>query len=283
MTLSADRKTLVSCIGRLSDGLETWIAELSEVDWDGSQGFVPIVRRSSIERQFKSLALMARLVKEEHGDTAVSLLRPSCEELLWLRYFEGLSDASANDLVNCLLESGIRKDLVAQAGEVDDDVMHQLGLADIHKHYEGRAEITKSEFRRVGEILGWPRRTIKAGGCISTWQLAKETGSEDLYRFLYHATSRYVHFSPVELCRRGWGEPGKLHISGTFYEPYWAVFCLQWGIRLFGYSLNAVLESFAAEGLSEPPHDLIQSVFSDACEISMIPLITPHELKWSAQ
>lgn len=116
-----------------------------------------------------------------------------------------------------------------------------------------------------------------ATGCLH----AKATDSEKLYRFLYHATSRYVHFSAVELARRGWGQPGRLELSSDPYEPVWALFSLSWGTRLFGWTLQASVDALCAEGVPEPPHEALQEAFDTITKVALIPLVTPDEMVWS--
>ena len=278
----SDREVLVDGVSKLVDVLGEWMESVCEFPWDGSERFLPVMRRASLARQMDSLRVMIDLVASNHGYAAVPLLRPSCEELLWLRYFKIIDQADANDLIDCLISSGLLKDLRAQDGEVDKTVMKEMGLSQALRQLDAKEEESKDALRKVGERLDWPRRITKGGGVLSTWELAKKSGSESLYRFLYHATSRYVHFSPVELGRRGWGKNGKLHISASTYEPHWAIFALQWGARLFGFSIEAVLEPLTQEGLPEPPHDLLHPIFEQICEVPMIPLITADELKWES-
>ena len=61
-----------------------WMLEVSVLNWDGTQGYLPIIRRSILRRQLDSLEAIVGLVESHHGDAAVPLLRPACEELLWI-------------------------------------------------------------------------------------------------------------------------------------------------------------------------------------------------------
>jgi hypothetical protein len=112
------------------------------------------------------------------------------------------------------------------------------------------------------------------------WFIAQKSGSQKLYRFLYHATSRYVHFSATELGRRGWGgSHGTLEISSATYEPAWAVFSLQWGIRLLGETLATTLDALLLEGVPEPDHAALLSASQQIAKVPLVPLVTLEELR----
>ena len=159
----------------------------------------------SYEFATHTLKVSVELVESEHGYAAVPLLRPACEELLWLRYLEKLTADDAKLLAGCLIRSGLLRDLNAQAGEVGEEEMMAIGLGPALKIFRSKASDVQQKLRELGKRLGWSDRVVSKGSVPNTWFIAKTTDSTDLYRFLYHATSRYVHFSPVELARRGWG------------------------------------------------------------------------------
>jgi len=161
--------------------------------------------------------------------------------------------------------------------------MTEMGLSDYSAQYHSRESSYREKFKRLGRSLNWPSRNIKEGSIPSVWFVAKSTESESLYRFLYHATSRYVHFSPVELARRGWGKDGRLQVDSNVYEPLWAVFTLSWGARLFGYSLESSLAALESEGVSEPPDDSLSRAFEQINSIGRVPLVTPDELRWDSK
>jgi len=271
-----DIEQLSAPTSQLINVLSPWMQHVRILDWDGTQGFAPILKRSAIIRQFDALKVILKLVSDECGYAAVPLLRAACEELLWLSYFHTLSTDDSKLLAELLVKRGLLEDLEAQAGEVGADVMQELGLlAQLQFHRTQESAIT-DKLKELGKRLSWPKnRTVP-----STWFIAKATNSEKLYSFLYHATSRYVHFSPVELGRRGWGRPGRLEIASEPYERIWALFSLSWGTRLFGLTLNAVLEDFVAQGVPEPDHKGLQTTFEAIADVPLIPIITPEELVW---
>ena len=159
----SDREVLVSGINELIDVLRDWLETVSNVDWDGSREYLPIIRRSSLIRQADSLEIMAELVASNRGYAAVSFLRPSCEELLWLRYLKGIDAAAGNELINCLIASDLLKDLEAQVGEIGDGKMAELELHGRLNEFRSKEDNTKTSLKSLGKKLRWPSKFTKNG------------------------------------------------------------------------------------------------------------------------
>ena len=274
------RAPLVESTRELLACLAPWLRQISIFDWDGAQGFLPVIRRSLLRRQFDSLEVAAGLAESNRGYAAVPLLRPACEELLWLRYFNTLEAGDARILVDCLIGSGLLDDLEAQVVQVGEGGIAEMGLLPVLAALRSKGPDIRQKLKELGRRLGWPRRVVRDGELPSTWFIAKTNGeSSKLYRFLYHATSRYVHFSAIELARRGWGKPGRLELSSRTYETIWAEFSLAWGTRLLGWTLQASLDALLAEGAPEPDHNALQVAFDRIAEVPLIPLVTLDELQ----
>jgi hypothetical protein len=180
-----------------------------------------------------------------------------------------------------MIGSGLLKDLEAQSGEVGNEMMIAMGLDRALAGLRSNEPALRQKLKELGGRLAWPCHVVSTGDVPSAWFVAQATDSAKLYRFLYHATSRYVHFSAVELARRGWGRPGRLEVSSDTYEPVWAAFSLSWGTRLFGWTLQASLDALGAEGVPEPPHEALQRAFDTITEVPLVPLVTPDEMVWS--
>jgi Family of unknown function (DUF5677) len=275
-----DREKLVTASKALIDGLSDWTDQISSFRWDVKQGYLEIVMRAILRRQFECLTVAVRLVEDKVGFAAVPLLRPACEELIWARYLNQLRLEDARELIDCLIGSGLSRDLEAQAGEVGDKAMAELGLAAVLDGFRARKPSLQLQLRDLGQRLAWPERTVKKAEIPSTSFVARASGSQDLYRFIYHATSRYVHFSPVELARRGWGNAERLQISSETYEPVWGLFSLSWGSRLLGMTIQASLEAAHQTALPEPDFAVLRSVFESIAEVPLIPLVTAEETIW---
>ena len=100
-TTGSDRVELVGSARALLGCLLPWIEEVSVRDWKEASGFAPVLRRSVLRRQFEALEVTVDLVESERGFAAVPLVRPACEEVLWLRYLEQLTVEDAKVLTEC--------------------------------------------------------------------------------------------------------------------------------------------------------------------------------------
>jgi hypothetical protein len=113
----------------------------------------------------------------------------------------------------------IGEDLAAQRDEIGtDDGMVALGFS--KRYLEAASRMTSStrrEFAQLASELGWPDNRPR----LNIRFLAEKTGRLDLYDFLYHATSRFVHFKVKELLRRAWGNNEQIIISSRHFAEHW--------------------------------------------------------------
>ncbi len=260
--------------------LRPWIESACSLDWKPSDGFGRIVVRAALRRQLESLDVVVDLAEGERGFAAVALLRPSCEELLWLRYLTSLSIDRFERLTMAMIGTGVLKGLKAQAGEVGEDLVGAIGVDKDLARYRATDGQRREELKSLARQLGWPKRSRKYGVEPSTWFVAVKTDSVDLYSFMYHATSRYVHFSPVELARQGWGDPGDLRIDPANHESHWGAFSLCWAPRLLAWSVNACVHHVADTQQLEPDWPRVQEALDNLTEIPLVPIITSDEVYW---
>ena len=153
-------------------------------------------------RQYECLESIVHLVQNDRGYAGVSLLRPACEELIWAKYLTHLDDGDANDLLLYLVRKEMFDTLKAQDDHIGRTRTKELGLLHQLDRATKAQPVTRSKLSSLGRKLGWDERTVDAGMPPSTHFVAKKTGMTSLYNFLFHASSRYVHFSSSELLRR---------------------------------------------------------------------------------
>ena len=70
------------------ESMQGCVATTSDLSWNPSEGFLTIIQRSILRRQFDSLEVISHLVSEGKGYAVGPLLRPACEELIWDQVFE---------------------------------------------------------------------------------------------------------------------------------------------------------------------------------------------------
>ena len=262
-------------VQQILDSMRTYVEESCDLSWTDKDGFLTIVRRSILRRQFDSLEVISHLVKEGKGFAAGPLLRPACEEFIWTKYLGSISSDAAEELVICIGVDEQLKSLREQDKFAGRSVTKSLGLLPYLERMESRKKHINKRLRVLGKRLKWPELkppSIK-------W-LARETKQLDTYNFIFHATSRFVHFSTTELFRRAWSNPStkSTSISSSHFQNYWGQFSLHWGLILFLYT-ERELDQFL-----DISADIDQTTIIEAAErISKIgkpPIITAEELYW---
>ena len=254
-----------------------FVDEMRVVPWVPEKGYFELIVRAAVIRQHEGFGAIADLVLMERGDAAVALLRPACEELIVLRYLMTIDRKDAEALLVLLAQRDIDKALAAQHEYSGADAMRELGLTRLYESRHAKRSYLKNDLRELTKKLGWPK-----GDRLNVWFMAKKTGEEKLYNFLYHATSRAVHFSVGELMRRCWGKPGEMVLSSNHFEPYWARFALSWGVRLYIDTLVLAddLHFYKEKELDKNVEERICYLAKKIGAAGTMPIITAEELAW---
>lgn len=258
-----------------------WIEAVSTVDWKPEQGFFSLIKRAIIRRQWEFLGSAAFLAQGSRGYAAVPFLRPACEEAIWLKYLLSLQESDAEELIRCLIHRELSANMAAQRDYAGANVFSELGLEPYLRGLDQKSESVKRSLQNLGKKLQWDTDMIRKGRLPSARFLAKETNLLPFYDFLYHGSSRFVHFSCVELGRRAWGTRGEVSVASEHYLGYWSSFALRWGMLVFVETFNLLQGS----GEFKSEEALIDTVtMTEVMErignFPQVPLITTEELLW---
>jgi len=211
------------------------------------------------------------MVEQGHGHFAVVLLRPAYEELVWVEYLDKIPN-EARELVPLLGLHEMTTNLNAQNEFAGLDGMNTIGFTQRYvKVSLARDRIAQRQIRELGACLGWRKNALRP----SMEFLSRKVGREKDYKFLYQATSRFVHFSTAEIFRRAWGQKGKIEIHSKTFSNYWETFAIYWGFRIFLYLLiecNDLLEQIAY------PKEKLEELMKALSGFRQVPIITPEEL-----
>lgn len=251
----------------------------SKLKWSPTDGTLPIIRSAMLRRQYECLSVAVDLVDNSKGFAAVALLRPACEEFLWAKYLSSLKPSDAENLLVLMGQREVRDSLAAQDSHTGRAVSDDLGLTRYVAQHEASAKALNARTKALGTKLGWDKRTIEGAKLPSVAFVAKAVGETSIYRFLYHASSRYVHFSPAELLRRAWGRTGNVTVSSMHFTDYWGSFVLYWGVYLISSTLPILLELGDELHLGDSiDGDRLISAARRICEHGAVPIITAEEL-----
>lgn len=231
--------------------------------------------RAILTRQFESIDTILRLVRENLGHASPPLLRQSCDEYIWLSYLNSISVSDAEELVICMNDLEQLAMVRAQHSYGELDATENLGLSPIVQGMKAKRQEVTERLHSLSDALKWKNDELPT----AEW-IANKTQNSQMYKFLYAATSRFVHFSGMELLRRSWGSIEEVSIGSTRYRDYWGAFALYWGFHLFNATL---VESGNTLGLSPEwmnSDDWIQAV--DRVEKhGKVPIITGDEVALS--
>jgi uncharacterized protein (DUF4415 family) len=258
------------------------VQDLQTYRWEGDdiEQFWHFLRRAVIIRQFEGLEAIRALIAAKQGNLGAIFLRTAFEELVWVEYLKKHADL-ANVLLMRITHHEVASSLIAQLKYIGAKEMAEGGFTPqliarwLLYDIEARDEI-----REIGKQLGW--RMGRASTLPSIFYLSKEVGREEDYKFLYHGTSRYVHFSTQEILRRVWGKKGEVTISSRAFQRYWIDFAISWGSRLFLDLLTVCVDDLA--GLNEDRMFEITEAQKLLPRFALkVPIITANELKsWAS-
>jgi hypothetical protein len=262
----------------LISATEGWIQQASEAEWNPSPSsisFYHLVLRTIVVKQYESIQSILTFEHCSQGFSAVPLLRAMCEELIWAKYLASHSEEDSSRIVQALGAVGIHETFLAQEGYP----IPNTGFSDEWKAYStascavGRADL-KRLFVKHGFKLK-PHQTVP-----SVSQIAKSISMYSIYGFLYHATSRAVHFSVPELLRRIWGKPGRMTISSQTFERYWAAFAIYWGSWLYARTFLEVLLLLQTPDFTDEKINQIRAAIDLMRKDGAIPILTNEEVFW---
>jgi hypothetical protein len=283
-------KPLVQAIEQLRSDVFVILEELRPViesaarfQWNPStMGFLPLIRRTMLCRQYECLECIVHLVQHQRGYAGIPLLRAACEELIWAKYLSLIDDDSANNLLLCLAQKEMFESLVAQDNYVGRKKTKQAGLVEPLDRLTKHQPTLRKRLKALARTLNWPAKCQEEGITPSMRWLAKKTAVDWVYEFLYHGTSRYVHFSPAELLKRAWGNPSEITIRSSNFGEYWSAFALFWGQKLLTQTFLELHESLKADGVIDPEIDgsKIIDAYQRMANLGEVPIITAAEIKW---
>ena len=261
------------------DSIKPYVDISRDFAWEPSTGYVELVLRSILVRQYDALDSISHLVVAERGYAAPPLLRPACEEVIWLKYLTMISKEDANSLLICMTRLEIDNSLVAQDNYAGKQITRTLGLDPYLKGIGKRKKVLRNNLKKLAQKLKWNDHSIESGEVPTLKWLARKTQQDRVYNYLYHATSRFVHFSSMELLRRTWGQPGRISVRSTHFKDYWGAFALYWGLRLL---FDVVIDIYDKMDVSilELNTDELLAASERIGEHGAIPIITAEELAW---
>jgi Family of unknown function (DUF5677) len=253
--------------------------EIRGIEWSAVEGDYRLLAvNAAFRRQLESIRAAVILTKQDLGHLAVAFVRAALEDVMYLKFFFGLDQASSQRLFLLLGRWDGLRSLLNQRAYVGDDVMNGLWY---RTEFLDAAEIKRSETREALRELqkehGW------SGGVLPSadW-IAEQAGLRPLYEYLHAATSRALHFSAGEIMRRGWGHPaGQMLTDDPGFREHLADFALHQLVLLFFETWN-VVDNIEAAGIIlakdiDPAE--IDALVQRIAALGQVPLV--HAAEWN--
>jgi hypothetical protein len=264
---------------KLYENLDKWLKLMSPVlspfrkyTWSGQtrDHIWEILRRGIIVRQHEALSSLVEMCRANFGHFGVTFLRPAFEELVWIEYVYMHSEVAV-ELIGLIVSHEIADSLNAQNDYMGARAMMEGGFTQRFVKVRTAQDRTgQARLREFGRKLGWSDRALLP----SIQFLSKKVKREKDYTFLYHATSRFVHFSTAEILRRVWGQQGSVSVGSASFSDYWEKFAVSWGFRVFVDLLIACEDLLPDAGI--PDSDEFMDLFRGFLKV---PIITMDELR----
>ena len=231
--------------------------------------YFAFLQRAIVVRQWEALHAIVALSDKQSTHFGVTFLRPAYEELIWLEYLLA-NPKEANQIVILWARKSVAESVTQQAQHLGATVARKIGWSKREVAAQKSAlTAINSQLSTIGRRIGW------TGGIPPSFRwVSNQVGRADEYKFIYHATSSYVHFSPHELLRRVWGKHGTVSVSSTHFAEYWEEFAAYWAIHTFVRVVAALGDS-----LLDLATDVDDTVLDIIEQLQPVPIIIPDELR----
>lgn len=207
--------------GFLSDALEALRTPVTIPQGPAKGGYFDICLRSTLVKALE-FSLLAHSRHSKDAFFMMATLRGVCEDFIVLRYLFRFPKAQRDKLVWLLMQRQFTEAIRAQTKFFIHSRPKQWVLMNTKKETEDTLQHLATEFEKVRKKLA-----LGPGDRLPTVKrMAVDAGLLDLYEFLYHGTSKVVHFSPHVSLRMGWGDTSKrlVTFSAKNFHRYYSNF-----------------------------------------------------------
>lgn len=210
-------------LSQILDGLEQHLGDATrgKLGTSGEQAF-----KATIAAALAKNLEFSKFAHSEAGDVApffaTGTLRGICEDLIVLKFIMSLESEDRSLLVNNLFMKEVTKSAEAQANFFGEGRPSQPVLDP--SPFQEAGQRSSQKLTSLKKKYGWGGRGIMP----STYKMACEVQLKNLYQYLYHATSEWVHFKTRILLRMGWEEHNDPDEEWDFttynYKSYYSKF-----------------------------------------------------------
>lgn len=283
--VSTSAQRLLEAVERFVDAICNGVPFTSPSDFN-----VSLLLRCVARKSQESLVSLTKLVVDEQAYYAMPLLRPMCEELIFIRFMKSLPREEANDYLWRRVGLDLLEGLEAQRsffGELQDEYPDHI--KEKYRPHRGetqdlpaRIAEQRTALRDMGRRLGWGNRHAP-----SVKYMAESSGSDAEYGFFYHATSSAVHANLHHVGRMVWGVPDQgMVVTNANFAAYYRHFALTYGVWLTAKIMDEVNTEFPEQWRNEASVDY--DIWRDFVQFIVgatrfPPIVTEEELRWKSR
>ncbi len=251
--------------------------QVTDIKWaDFAKDFRLLVINHVIRRQIEGIEAALDLASANLGHLSVCFIRPSLEEMIWVKYLSSLAvDTSQRLLIALANYDGLRS-LNAQRAYVGDEVMRDLWYTpEFLEAARKKLPVVEAELASLRKQLKWSGKTP------STDWIAKAVNEQRIYQYLHSATSRSLHFSAGEIFRRGWGHPrGIVTTDKPEFRVHLSEFALDKLWRLFFDTVWGAMPLISDAGITSEDSltdERLMPLLQTLLDLGLVPLAHAHE------
>jgi len=177
--------------------------------------------RAAFSKNYQVNLTIARSENPDDEYLLLSSLRGVCEDLIGLKFLGTLAELDQDKAIVAMMMRSTVELMTRQAAFFESVKPNQP----VMKARQADATIreTRTVLRSITTSFDWldPRT-----GAPVVSRMARAVGLKGFYDYLYAATSRFVHFTPRELLRMGWGsdDTGPMRFSPRGFSRYYSAF-----------------------------------------------------------
>lgn len=207
--------------------LKNYFSEYSHAVATNNQNLFDEIAKATIVKSFEF-----NLCITEKGNNRLFFMIPTlrgiCEEYIVERFIFNSFNSDRSSVILLWIEYQRLKSSIAQ--------WQYFAIANPSQflyYQDSFPNDLKKKEKIIKEIFENKFPKIKASPFPSVYFMAEQSGLLELYNYLYHATSTFVHFHPGNLLRMGWGDLPHFQFSTTHFEKYYNYFIVFYSATLF--------------------------------------------------
>lgn len=238
----------------------------------------------------ESLISIIELVDRQQAYYAMPLLRPMCEELIFIRFMKTLPREEVDEYLWNRVILDLLKGLGQQRDFFDEaQKEYPIEIRQRFKPHQGetqdldsRIEEQTGKLKIFGKKHGWGNKVAP-----TVEHMAKATNINAEYEFFYRATSSAVHANLHHLGRMVWGDIAVgMSITNKNFDAYYRKFALTYGAWLATKAMDEIREEFPEQWRQggKPDYGIWRDfVIFVVSATRFPPIVTEEELRWGRE